>query len=51
MTAPRRRILVVEDGRVQALRVQRLLEGGGYDVAVAHDGSTASNGCGRRAPT
>ena len=38
MTAPRRRILVVEDGRVQALRVQRLLEGGGYDVAVAHDG-------------
>ena len=38
MTAPRRRILVVEDGRVQALRVQRLLEGGGYDVTVAHDG-------------
>ena len=38
MTAPRRRILVVEDGRVQALRIQRLLERGGYDVAVAHDG-------------
>lgn len=38
MTAPRRRILVVEGGRVQALRIQRLLEGGGYDVTVAHDG-------------
>jgi signal transduction histidine kinase len=38
MTAPRRRILVVEDSRVQALRIQRLLEGGGYEVTVANDG-------------
>ncbi|MBI1894556.1 MAG: response regulator, partial [Candidatus Rokubacteria bacterium] len=33
-----RRILVAEDSRTQAMRVQILLEGEGYEVTVAADG-------------
>jgi two-component system, sensor histidine kinase and response regulator len=38
MTPPRRRVLIVEDSRVQAVRVQRVLEDAGYAVTVAPDG-------------
>ena len=35
MMAPRRRILIVEDSRVQAVRVMRLLEDAGYVVGLS----------------
>lgn len=36
-----RRILLVEDEAVIALSQRRMLEGHGYDVAVAHSGEAA----------
>lgn len=41
-TGPRRRVLIAEDEQALARSLSRLLAGGGYDVVIAQDGTSAA---------